>query len=142
MVIQRFLPCALLFALGGCAEPREKFQPVAGVVRLDGKLLTFGAVSFRPDGTRGNASMHIPTGSIDVNGHYELETIKRKGAPPGWYKVLVFVDGNALPSGYVPHPLPPKWVTDVKYTDEQTTDLFVEVVENPAPGRYDLNVSP
>jgi hypothetical protein len=133
---------AFLWAGSGCGgAPPEKFVPVAGKVTLDGDTLTVGAVSFRPDASRGNASMHVPTGSIDTQGNYELTTIGRKGAPPGWYRVLVFADANAVPTGTVPHPLPPRWMMNVKYTDEKITDLFVEVVELAQPGAYDLNLT-
>jgi hypothetical protein len=130
------LATCLAFVAGGCARQGEKFFPVSGKVTLNGKPLTFGTVSFRPDAARGNSSQHHPTGAIDDKGNFELHTIGRKGAPPGWYKVLVFADENAR-QGPV-HPIPPKWATHVKYTKEQTTDLSVEVVENPAPGTYDL----
>src|SRR4051794_919497 len=81
---------ALLWAAGGCGPPGEKFYPVAGKVTLAGKPLKVGTVSFRPDASRGNTSKHIPTGAIDAAGNYELVTVGKKGAPPGWYKVLVF----------------------------------------------------
>ena len=133
---------ACLWAGTGCGgHSGEKFVPVAGKVTLDGNTLSVGAVSFRPDASRGNASMHVPTGSIDSQGNYELITIGKKGAPPGWYRVLVFADANAVPTGSVPHPLPPRWMMNVKYTDEKTTDLFIEVVEDAQPGAYDLDLS-
>jgi hypothetical protein len=95
-------------------------------------------VSFRPDAARGNASGHHPTGEI-VNGTFELYTARQKGAPPGWYKVLVFSDENSTQGGL--RPVMPRWATHAKYTSEQTTDLFVEVVEKPAPEAYDLHLS-
>jgi hypothetical protein len=97
-------------------------------------------VSFRPDPARGNTSQHHPTGEIDANGNYELYTVGKKGAPPGWYKVLVLADLNQK-SGPV-HPEMPRWAVHLKYTRPESTDLFVEVVEKPAPGAYDLNLSP
>src|SRR4051812_13406743 len=87
---------AVLLVLSGCKKDEtESFLPVTGKVTLDGKPLTVGTVSFRPDVTRGNTSMHIPTGEIDAQGNYTLVTIRKNGAPPGWYKVLVFADANA-----------------------------------------------
>ena len=131
----------LLWAAGGCGDRGEKFFRVAGSVKLDGKPLTVGAVSLRPDSSRGNGSKHIPTGAIDRQGNYELVTIGKNGAPPGWYKVLVFADANTLPTGVAAHPLPPKWLMNVKYTDPATTDLAVEVSESPTAGAYDLNLT-
>jgi hypothetical protein len=115
--------------------------PVAGKVKLDGKPLTVGTVSFRPDAERGNKSMHIPIGKIDPEGNYELETVGKKGAPPGWYKVLVMADADAQLAPGTAHPLRPRWLMNPKYADLKTTDLAIEVVENPAAERYDLNVS-
>jgi hypothetical protein len=134
---------ALLGAGVGCGgETGEKFVPVSGTVRLDGKPLTVGAVSFRPDAARGNKSMHVPSGDIDREGNYKLFTVGREGAPLGWYRVLVFADANTLPDGVVRSLKPPRWLMNVKYTDPKTTDLFVEVVETPGPGTtYDLNVT-
>jgi hypothetical protein len=133
---------ALLWTASGCGgDSADKFVYVAGKVRLNGKALTVGVVSFRPDPSRGNMSRHVPTGTIDAEGNYELITVRKKGAPPGWYKVLVFADANTPPPGVPAHPQPPRWLTNGKYTDEQTTDLYLEVVENAAPGAYDLNVS-
>jgi hypothetical protein len=132
------LLACLALAAAGCAPRGERLLPVAGAARVNGAPLAAGSVSFRPDAARGNATQHHPTGEI-VNGAFELHTAGRKGAPPGWYKVLVFSDENRQQGPL--HPVKPRWATDVKYTSEQTTDLFVEVVEKPAPGAYDLQLS-
>jgi hypothetical protein len=134
----RLLVAGALASSAGCAGRGEQFLPVRGKVTLNGKPLTFGAVSFRPDAARGNRSQHHPTGRIE-GGQFELHTLRRKGAPPGWYKVLVFADENQE-SGPL-HPALPRWATDVKYTREETTDLSVEVVDKPAPGAYDLTLT-
>jgi hypothetical protein len=131
----------LFCAVCGCSDPGEKFLPVSGKVTLDRQPLTVGSVSFRPDASKGNTSKHVPTGDINAEGNYELYTVGRKGAPPGWYKVLVFADGRRLQPKDSPHPLRPDWLTHKKYTDEKTTDLFIEVAEAPPPGAYDLKVS-
>jgi hypothetical protein len=128
-----------ILAACGCSGPVEKFVPVAGTVQVNGVPLTAGSVSFRPDPARGNTSQHHPTGPIGPDGSFELSTLGRKGAPLGWYKVLIFADENQK-NGPV-HPVMPRWATDVKYTSEQTTDLFVEVVEQPPAGAYDFQVS-
>ena len=36
----------------------------------------------------------------------------------------------------------PIWIVHPKYTQRHTTDLKVEVVDNPAPGAYDFDLSP
>jgi hypothetical protein len=134
----RLLALAALAACG-CGGPGEKLLPVSGKVTVNGQPLTFGSVSFRPDRSRGNSSQQQPTGVIDSAGGFELYTTREKGAPAGWYKVLVFADENREVGPL--HPAPPRWAVAAKYTGEQTTDLFVEVVEKPAAGAYDLRLS-
>src|SRR5262245_808535 len=81
---------AVVFAAGCGGGQGEKLAPVSGKVTLDGQPLTTGSVSFRPDTSRGNASPQQPQGTIDADGNYELSVPPaRKGAPPGWYKVVV-----------------------------------------------------
>jgi hypothetical protein len=135
----RLLALSVIATVCGCSSQGETFFPVSGKVRVNGKPLPIGAVSFRPDVSRGNECLHHPTGEIDADGHYELFTLGQPGAPPGWYKVLVFADENQ--KGGEIHPLMPRWATHIKYTSEQLTDLFVEVVETPVPGTYDLELS-
>ena len=101
-----------LVTLGCARNDGDTFLPVSGRVLLNGRLLNVGTVSFRPDASKGNKSMHVPNGTIDAEGNYELITINKKGAPTGWYKVVVFADANADPSGKPPTTLqPPKWLT-------------------------------
>src|SRR5688500_14212446 len=121
---------SLLAAAAGCAKQEgDDFVPVAGQVTLEGETLTVGAVSFRPDASKGNKSMHIPTGEINGQGKFELVTIGIKGAPPGWYKVLVFADAHSLINPNSSRPPTPKWMMDEKYTEPETTPLSIEVVE-------------
>ena len=58
----------------------------------------------------------------------------RKGAPPGWYKVVVTAYDNPRPGNLKP-------LISMKYQDAKTTPLEKEVVENPEPGRYDFNLT-
>src|SRR5262249_13520830 len=78
----------------GCGVSGRRMGPVAGKVRVDGKPLTTGSVSFRPDKAKGNTSTYEPAGDIDADGNYKLYTPVRadapkEGAPPGWYRVAV-----------------------------------------------------
>lgn len=141
-IIGWFLLALAVAGMGaGCrSDSADKLVPVSGQVTVQGKKLHLGAVSFRPDPSRGNAGLHHPTGEIDASGKYELFTAGSKGAPLGWYKVLVFADENQ-PSGQAAHPVMPCWLVNVKYTREESTDLFVEVVDAPSPGAYDLTLS-
>jgi hypothetical protein len=149
---QRQAPCRAFLAVmagalllpiaSGCSRSEgDDFVPVTGTVKLQGQPLSIGSVSFRPDAAKGNKSMHIPYGQIDGEGKYELVTIGRKGAPPGWYKVLVYADENALIDANSSRPPTPRWMMHEKYTGEGTTPLSVEVVATPAPGAYDFEVT-
>jgi hypothetical protein len=126
---------------GGCGrgDDLDKLVPVRGKVLLDGRPLTAGSVSFRPDASRGNTSQHQPYGILDGQGNYELKTANRRGAPPGWYKAVV-ISQEIAPEGKRAGPLGAKSRINPKYARPQTTDLTVEVVANPGPNAYDLRV--
>jgi hypothetical protein len=113
---------------------------VSGTVAIAGQPLTSGSVSFHPDASRGNTSQHHPTGTINVDGTYQLYTTGKKGAPPGWYKVLVFATDKSGPTGGA-HPGMPSSLVHARYGSEKTTDLVIEVVPQPPPGAYDLALS-
>jgi hypothetical protein len=127
---------------GGCGSGQGNLVPVAGIVTLDGEQLPGGSVSFHPDASRGNTSQEIPVGTI-VNGKYELSTRSQRGAPPGWYQVVVISDnfsGSKAPPKGATAELP-KSVIHLKYTQPGTTPLTREVTAQPPPKAYDLEVS-
>jgi len=127
----------VIVALAGCGKGSESLAPVVGKVTVDGKPLTSGSVSFRPDKSKGNDSQHQPNGTIDAEGKFELFVPPaRKGAPLGWYKVVV----TALDDPWPGKPL--KSFIDMKYSDETTTPISLEVVAKPEAGRYDLKLNP
>jgi hypothetical protein len=133
----------LAWAAGCSNDEQERLYPVSGKVVFDGQPLTIGAVSFRPDSSRGNTSQHVPTGHIDAEGNYKLTTTNRAGAPAGWYKVMVIAqnlgeDGGSTKSGA---PAGPRSLVPERYLDPQQTPLSVEVVQKPGAGAYDLNLS-
>ena len=124
----------IVAAVGCNTAGSEKLALVAGKVTVDGQPLKTGSVTFKPDASRGNSSQHHPTSAIDADGHYELSVPpERKGAPPGWYQIVVTAYDNPRPGRL-------KTLIDVKYQDEKTTPLKIEVIENPEPGRYDLKL--
>ena len=129
--------CFSLWLASGCSGGTERMSPVSGKVLVEGEPLKLGSVTFRPDASKQNESLHHPTGDIDAEGNYELYSSGSKGAPLGWYKVLVFADGNPSPAPGSPS----QWLHNEKYTAETTTDLSIEVVQQPAPGQYDLKLS-
>ena len=125
-----------VLAASGCSNGSdEKLAPVSGKVTVDGKPLTTGSVSFRPDASQGNMSQHQPNSAIDTEGNFELFVPPaRKGAPLGWYKVVVTAYDDPWPGK------PLKSFIDMRYSDEKTTPLTIEVVEKPEPGCYDLKL--
>jgi hypothetical protein len=126
---------AVLGAAGCGKAPQEKLVPVSGKVTVAGKPLTTGSVTFLPNASRGNTSPHQPTSRIDAEGNFELTVPpEKKGAPLGWYKIVVFAYDNPQPGRL-------KSFIDTKYQQENATPLAIEVVENPEPGRYDLKLT-
>jgi hypothetical protein len=108
-------------------------------VTVNGKPLTTGSVSFRPDRAKGNTSKYEPAGEIDAQGNYKMYTpvkpsTPQEGVPPGWYKVAV-VSGE--PDAYPPRAL----FIHPRYVDVATSGLSLEVVEGAPPGAYDLKLS-
>jgi hypothetical protein len=107
--------------------------------------LTAGSVQFRGDVAKGNNSMRIPVGSIDDQGHYEIFTNYKRGAPRGWYKVVVIARDERVPAGLLGRsdvsPATPMSLIDEKFADPEQTSLGFEVVPNSPPGAYDLTVS-
>jgi len=120
--------------------------PVAGKVTIDNVPLTAKStvVLFKPDASKGNSSPFQPTGTVDADGTYTLKTKSKKGAPPGWYKVVVTAreDAPPLPPKTPQHRRPAAMsLVPAKYGQEKTSGLSIEVVENPAPGAYDLKLT-
>jgi hypothetical protein len=124
-----------LVALAGCGGEREKLAPVAGVVTAGDKPVPSGTLTFYPDASKGNATQHQPTGVLGSDGRFELFVPGgKKGAPPGWYKVVVYAVDDPQPGK------PNKYFVHKKYTEQATTPLQIEVIDNPEPNRYDLKL--
>jgi hypothetical protein len=150
-----FTFCLLPFALG-CGKPPVKLVLVSGKILVDGKPLTFGSIQFRADTSHGNTSMEGPTGQVQPDGTFVMMTGTRPGAPLGWWKVLVIADNFQVwnpplwayhPPDVEPPPKPEKWeppkpLVHERYLTINTTDLTVEVVENPPEGAYVLKLNP
>src|SRR5262249_16566873 len=124
------------FALGcGKGSGEEQFFPVTGKVIYKGEPLKTGTVIFVADTVKGNKTQHEPRGPIDDQGHYEVSTAGRPGAPPGSYKVAIIPNKRIDPAKLyaIPESLLPK-----KYTSAKTSELALEVTEKSADGAYDL----
>ena len=144
----RLLPLATLavILMAGCGDDSGVGPtfPVAGKVTLQNE--PFSAkntiIVFKPDASRGNKDPFAPAGAVDADGSYTLTTKGKIGAPPGWYKVVVTSRDEAPTE----HPKDPrhrpvaKSLLPARYGQEKTTDLAIEIVENPAPGAYDLKL--
>ncbi len=141
---------ALLLAVAalGCGDSSGvgRTVPVSGRVTFNNEPVTAKTtvVLFKPDASRGNTSPFEPSGTVDADGRYTLTTNGKKGAPPGWYRVVVTARGEGAPV----HPKGPGQHRPVavsllpaRYGQPQTSGLSVEVVDDPAPGAYDLKLT-
>ncbi|MDB5390277.1 MAG: hypothetical protein JWM11_5923 [Planctomycetaceae bacterium] len=123
----------------GCGSGSElKLSPVKGTVAVAGNPLAEAGISFRADESKGNKTKHIPSATSDDEGNYELVTGGEKGAPPGWYKVVVIPSSPPIVGGEMPKPGPPPF--DKKYLDPGATDLSVEVKDGATPDDYNLEL--
>ena len=111
---------------------------VQGQVMVGSKPLTTGTVIFHPDLVKGNNSKEEPRGPIDEEGNYHLLTRIDEGVTPGWYKVSV----TAAEQIDRKNPYFTDWLIPQKYIDPKTSKLAFEVVENSAPGAYDIKLEP
>ena len=126
-------------ALAGCGGGGPKLYPVRGKVTLPGGTPVHnGSVTLHPDVAKGNKSKELPIGAIDAQGNFTAMTGAREGAPPGWYKVAISAAEQIDPN----NPYFTDWLIHERYINPETSKLTAEVVENPAPGRYDFRVDP
>lgn len=136
----RLVAALLVMAvMAGCSAGNSDLIPVSGKVLQNGQPLATGTVSFRPDATKGNTSQHHPTGVIDADGRYVLYTAEQSGAPPGWYKVVVFASSQLDDKGEA-HPGLPVSIIDVRYNDPATSPLAIEVKPDSSSEAYDLRL--
>ncbi len=139
----RFLPallCAVLVTVLGCggSSTSGNLISVSGKVTVGGKPLTRGSVSFRPDKARGNNGTAEPYGEIGADGTYTLYTDKKPGAPLGKYVVLVVATEEVDPNN---PSATPKSLINPKYGDPERPILQVDIVDNPKPAQYDLDLA-
>jgi hypothetical protein len=125
--------------LTGCpGDGIGKLVPVSGKVTIGNAPLTTGMLTFVPDAAKGNKAKASVVATVGSDGTYQLTTNGRSGAPLGWYKVTV----NTMmpPTGAATGTFAPPVQINRKYQGPDT-DLAIEVVEQPAPGAYDLKLS-
>jgi hypothetical protein len=127
----------------GCSTgPRR--VPAGGTVTLDNKPMEGGVLYFNPDASKGNMARVSCTSPIRKDGTFNLRTdgVERSdsgpGVPLGWYKVTVRVnDPGEVPT----FPGQPAYKIHPKFRDPDKTPLVIEVVDDPAPGAYDLKIT-
>lgn len=125
--------CAVVLGSLPACNKAVRRVPVTGTVTLDGKPLTVGVVSFAPDNEKGNTNRVACIGRANA-GKYDLTTAAMQnfdngpGAPLGWYKVYLDTTVPGAEDLKI-HP---------KFKDLNKTPISIEVVENPAPGAYDI----
>jgi hypothetical protein len=118
----------------GASAPRPPSLAVQGHVTLDGEPITSGMVVLHRDDVEPGAAPPMQAmGMIRPDGSYEIRSGPQEGAAPGHYKAVIIA--MPTPGGSTARPRIP-----AKYTDPKTTDLIVEVKENPAPEHYDLRL--
>jgi hypothetical protein len=145
-VLRRSLLPALLVVLLGCdSSGVGKTYPVTGSITVNGKPLTSATVTvlFKPDAAKGNTTSFEPAGTVDEHGQYRVHTNGKEGAPPGWYKVVVTAFSGQPQHSAAAHDRRPivKSLLPQKYGSAASTTLTIEVVSNPAPAAYDLNLT-
>jgi hypothetical protein len=127
--LRNVLLCGLA-ALAGCSSNSRSVGPcfpVAGKVTLGGVPLIGGTVSFVPlDAEPGTP---WPTGTIDSQGAYSLQTSGQEGAPAGKYRAIITTSGEDKNQDER---------FDSVYSHAENSPLIREVTENAAPGYYDL----
>jgi hypothetical protein len=132
-------------SLPGCGPGGARLVPVVGKVMVGDKLLTMdanttGTVILYPDKAKGNDSLEEPRGTLDSSGTFKIFTGTKPGAAPGWYKVTV--DAARVIDPKNPYHSASSWLHPERYIDKEKSKLAFEVVENAAPGAFDLKLDP
>jgi hypothetical protein len=128
--------CCGLLMLAGCSsntDPRlDKLVSVKGKVTLNGTPLPDGRVSFYLLDRDPNTPFPVPSGKIEADGSYKLDTQGRTGAPLGKYRAAVDRGEDRKAWNQV----------DPIYLNRNKSPLEIEVTENKPEGAYDLNLLP
>lgn len=118
--------------LSGCGDAKLE-STVAGTVTLDGEFIGPGIIQFFPVGGGHNPA----TGTIDVDGRYQMKTNNTIGLLPGEYQVTVAIydqpdvaPGERAAPGSAPLRIPQKYIS------AKTTDLKFSVTS----GKNEIDV--
>jgi hypothetical protein len=105
---------------------------VKGKVTVEGTPLPDGTVSFYLIDRDPNTTFPVPSGTIEADGSYKLDTQGRTGAPLGKYRVVLDRGDNKKVWRQV-HEI---------YLYPKKSPLEIEVTENKPEGAYDLKLQP
>jgi hypothetical protein len=111
--------------------------------RDENGVIPRGLVMYLPQAVPGVPVPLLATGAIDKEGNYRLMTGGKPGAPVGRYKVVVTVGATfALGKDGRPEYRPRKTNSfDERYSQIDRTPFIINVVDNPKPGAYDLDLT-
>jgi hypothetical protein len=130
-----FCVCIIAVGMSGCAGGETKRYAVSGVVKWQGKLLDYGAITFLAEGPATGTG-----GAMIKDGEYSIPA--KQGLLPGRYKVTVSsVDPRNMapdpdsPPGYLPLP---KDRVQAKYNTQTTLTADVKA-EGPNTFNFEVN---
>jgi hypothetical protein len=121
----------------GCGQ--DKFAPVSGVVRMDGKPLPGATVSFLPEPVKGSTEAPVTSsGKTNEKGEYTLRTgTGQDGALVGKHKVTISLQApEVVDSDRRPPRGGPRLADKVPARYNTKSELTCEV---PAGGKTDAN---
>lgn len=118
-----------------------------GLVPVSGKVMNgdqplkapLGLITFHPDKDKGNTGTINPRAELGPEGTYELFTDGQKGAPAGWYKVVVVASEADVGEAEDGSALVPQYYVQDAYMSVETTPLSIEVKEG---GDFTLKLDP
>jgi hypothetical protein len=134
----------------GCGTDAPRLVPFAGTVAVGEQPVPAGSLQLRADVVHGNRSLEVPVSLIGPDGRFEVETGGKKGAPPGWWKVVVLADNFQVvdpppspvwplfPEGHEP----PKPLVHPRYLNPGTSDVSVEIVPGTPGQGHVLKLNP
>lgn len=126
----------LLVTMSGCGG--VKLVPVTGEVKLDGTPVADCAVMFSPVG-----GGPVASGTTDLQGRFQLNTMNRAGAVPGEHRVTLAKQRTTGMVGDVPGPngVQIEWLVPQKYSRVETSGLTKNVTSQEHEFAFDLSTN-
>jgi hypothetical protein len=135
----RSLGPVLLLCLTACGGGPElpPLAPVTGSVTVGSEPVVSGQITLIPLTVDEKLKVPPSTGQIDSAGNYRIFTGGKAGAPLGKYKVTITPSMVPMEGAKGP----PKTPYNEMYQKMDKTKAQLEVVADPKPGAYDLNLT-